>query len=59
MLPNKPRSAPRVGGAQGSGAPKGNQNAVKHGLYTRAAIEERKHLRMLMRDARELVHSIG
>jgi uncharacterized protein YjcR len=30
------------GGAPGSGAPKGNQNARKHGLYAKAAIEEPK-----------------
>ena len=47
------------GGAQGSGAPLGNRNAVKHGLYTKAAIEERKQLRTLMRDAQKLVHSIA
>ena len=47
------------GGAPGSGAPPGNQNAVKHGLYTRAAIDERKQLRTLMRDARKLVHGIA
>ena len=47
------------GGAQGSGAPTGNRNAVKHGLYTRAAIEQRKQLRTLMRDARKLVHGIA
>ena len=41
------------GGAQGSGAPTGNQNAVKHGLYTKAAIEERKELRTLMRDTQK------
>lgn len=39
------------GGAEGSGAPKGNQNALKHGWYTKAAIEERKRLRKLIRDA--------
>jgi hypothetical protein len=64
----KPCSAPAVdgrtrcrmhGGAPGSGAPTGNQNAVKHGLYTKAAIEERKQLRTLMRDAQKLVHSIA
>jgi hypothetical protein len=27
------------GGAPGSGAPPGNQNALKHGLYRKAAIE--------------------
>ena len=47
------------GGAQESGAPTGNQNAVKHGLYTKAAIEERKQLRTLMRDARKLLHGIA
>ena len=64
----KPCSAPAVdgrtrcrmhGGAQGSGAPTGNQNAVKHGLHTKAAIEERKQLRTLMRDARKLLHGIA
>jgi uncharacterized protein YjcR len=43
----------------GIGCPDGNQNAVKHGLYTKAAIEERKQLRTLMRDAQKLVHSIA
>ncbi len=39
------------GGAKGSGAPKGNKNALKHGRYTKAAIEERRRLRALIRDA--------
>jgi uncharacterized protein YjcR len=30
------------GGAPGSGAPRGNQNALKHGRYTKAGIEERR-----------------
>jgi uncharacterized protein YjcR len=30
------------GGAKGSGAPIGNQNAFKHGRYTRKAIAERE-----------------
>lgn len=46
------------GGAPGSGAPKGNRNAVKHGLYTKGAIEERRQLRVLMRDARELMRGM-
>ena len=33
------------GGATGSGAPRGNTNALKHGRYTRVAIEERQQLR--------------
>lgn len=39
------------GGAEGSGAPKGNQNALKHGRFTKVAIEERKRLRKLIHDA--------
>jgi uncharacterized protein YjcR len=47
------------GGALGSGAPKGNRNAVKHGLYTRAAIEERKRVKDLLRQAQKLADDIG
>lgn len=60
----KPCQAPAVqgkkrcrmhGGALGTGAPRGNSNAVKHGLYTREAIEERRQLRALLRQSRRLV----
>lgn len=37
------------GGAPGSGAPPGNKNALKHGFYTREAIEERKFAREFIR----------
>ena len=43
------------GGAAGSGAPKGNRNALKHGAYTKEAIEERKRFRDLLRESRELL----
>jgi uncharacterized protein YjcR len=46
------------GGAPGSGAPRGNKNALKHGLYTREAIEERQQLRALMRQSRMLIQDI-
>jgi uncharacterized protein YjcR len=42
------------GGAKGSGAPKGNQNALKHGTYTRAAIFERQQLSLLVKNSEEL-----
>ncbi len=38
------------GGAVGSGAPIGNTNALKSGVYTREAIEDRHRLRALMRE---------
>ncbi len=46
------------GGAKGSGAPKGNKNALKHGLYTKQAIEERRKLRALIRDAGRFLEEI-
>lgn len=43
------------GGAAGSGAPKCNQNALKHGLYTKEASALRKHVRELLRSGKELI----
>jgi len=45
------------GGAPGSGAPRGNKNAVKHGLYTREAIAQRRQLRELIRQSRQLLQT--
>jgi len=46
------------GGAEGSGAPKGNKNALKHGLYTKEAIEERRAVKELVRGASVLLNDI-
>jgi uncharacterized protein YjcR len=46
------------GGAPGSGAPKGNRNALKHGFYSKALIEERNKLRALLRQSRKLLQGI-
>jgi hypothetical protein len=43
------------GGAKGSGAPKGNQNALKHGLYTGEAKALNKHVRDLLRQGRKVI----
>jgi glucans biosynthesis protein len=43
------------GGAQGSGAPRANQNARKHGLFTRDAIAERRQIRAVLDEARKLL----
>jgi len=43
------------GGAPGSGAPRGNRNALKHGNYTREAIAERQKLKDLVRESRKLL----
>jgi uncharacterized protein YjcR len=39
------------GGAKGSGAPKGNQNALKLGLYTKAWRAEKAEIRKQRREA--------
>jgi hypothetical protein len=46
------------GGAPGSGAPKGNRNALRHGRYTAQAIATRREMRVLLRRSRELIESI-
>jgi hypothetical protein len=46
------------GGAPGSGAPIGTQNALKHGLFTKAAIEERRQVRALVRHSQKLLQNI-
>jgi uncharacterized protein YjcR len=46
------------GGAPGSGAPRGNKNALKHGLYSREAIEERRQLSAMVRQSRMLIQQI-
>jgi hypothetical protein len=47
------------GGAPGSGAPRGNKNALKHGRYTREAIAENKRTRELVWQSRKLLLQIG
>ena len=41
------------GGAEGSGAPVGNQNAFKHGRYTAEAIAQRREVAALLRACRD------
>jgi hypothetical protein len=47
------------GGAFGSGAPRGNKNALKHGLYTQQALKGRRRLRDLLRQSRQLIRSVN
>jgi hypothetical protein len=46
------------GGAPGTGAPRGNKNALKHGLYTSEAIAQRRQLRDLITETRKLIDKI-
>lgn len=47
------------GGAKGSGAPKGSQNAFKHGRYSRETIANRKETMMLIRQFKALLREIS
>ncbi|HYS87354.1 MAG TPA: HGGxSTG domain-containing protein [Bradyrhizobium sp.] len=46
------------GGAPKSGAPGGNQNARKHGLFTRDAIAGRRRIQALLGEARKLLQEM-
>ncbi len=46
------------GGAPGSGAPLGNKNAWKHGRRSQEAIEERRSVRQLIREAQALMEAL-
>lgn len=46
------------GAAPESGAPVGNRNARKHGLFTRDTIAERKLIQALLADARKLLREM-
>ena len=42
----------------GGGAPKGNKNALKRGLHAAEAVETRRMIASLTRQARELVKNV-
>ena len=46
------------GGAQGQACPKREKNALKHGVFTKEAIEDRKHVQALIGETRKLLRDI-
>jgi uncharacterized protein YjcR len=46
------------GGAKGSGAPKGNKNALKHGAFTKEAVQQRAALCALFAEAQKLLKEL-
>lgn len=46
------------GGAKGSGAPVGNRNAFKHGMYTQEAKEFNRHIRELVETGEEAIEKM-
>jgi glucans biosynthesis protein len=47
------------GGAPGSGAPRGNKNAFKHGHYAHEAIAQRRQIQELLRQSRKLLSDVS
>lgn len=45
----------RLHGGKSTGPPKGNQNAYKHGFYTKRAIEFRRKTKALLKETNELL----
>jgi len=48
----------RMHGGKSKGAPKGNQNAYKHGFYSADAIADRKFMQELARECKEMAEGI-
>jgi hypothetical protein len=46
------------GGAAGTGAPRGNKNALKHGVYTREAIAKRRQIQNLIGQSRLVIKEL-
>ncbi|WP_338466250.1 HGGxSTG domain-containing protein [Novosphingobium sp. ZN18A2] len=43
----------RMHGGKGSGAPRGNRNALRHGLYTKASLAQDRDARLLIKRVKE------
>jgi len=46
------------GGARRTGAPRGNRNACKHGLFSQEGIAERKQIRALLKESRAFLSTL-
>jgi uncharacterized protein YjcR len=55
---HRKEALPHSCGAKGSGAPRGNRNALKHGVFTKDAIERRAFLRKQIREAQKLLKEL-
>jgi hypothetical protein len=46
-------------GGKSTGAPLGNQNALKYGIYTKEALAKRRELRELLAECKSLQKQVG
>ena len=58
QAPAMPNGRCRLHGGMSPGAPKGNQNAFKHGRYTAEAIASRREIARLLRATNALAKSV-
>jgi hypothetical protein len=56
--PAMPNGRCRMHGGKSTGAPKGNQNALKHGRFSSEAIAQRQYVRELIGESRKLARGI-
>jgi uncharacterized protein YjcR len=56
--PAMPNGRCRMHGGMSPGAPKGNQNALKHGHYTADAIARRREISGLVRSMKTLARTV-
>jgi hypothetical protein len=45
-------------GGKSTGAPLGNMNSFKHGMYTKESLERRKNIRQLLKTCREALNNV-
>ena len=45
-------------GGKSTGAPLGNMNSFKHGMYTKASLERQKNIRQLLKTCREALKNV-
>lgn len=56
--PAMPNGRCRMHGGMSTGAPKGNKNAFKHGMYRKDTLDLKKHIRSLLRDSESVLEEL-
>jgi hypothetical protein len=46
-------------GGKSTGAPRGNRNSLRHGLYCEEVLAEKRRIKNLIRECREVLEQVG
>ena len=57
-MSDQPRNTGPMLASPRCGAPRGNRNALRHGLFTGSAIAEQKQIQDLLADVREMLQEL-